>query len=175
MPQLISKDVGCFLSHTQPTWDAPTIQALPNDYIWRRDLPTLRILGRTNYPNGNVALTATEAIDRTEQPIDAVFLLSDADELIAMPNIHYGDIITIGGIYQPFDALLWPGIILSEYTGFSPWSRLWRVLVGDQVANRLIQQTKKGYEAGGNCYRSLYQAANSIAEPLMLPLTGLPF
>jgi hypothetical protein len=175
MPQLICKDVGFLLSHSQPTWDAPTIQAVPSDYIWRPDFPTLRILNRIDYPNGNVALFATRSIYKYIQPIDAAFLLSGDDVLIAEPHLHHGDIITVSGTYQPFDVPLWSGVTLTEYTGFSLFSRLWKLSVNGQPSYSTIQQTKKGYETGGSCYRSLYQAANSIAEPLMVPLAGLPF
>lgn len=177
MPQLI-EDMECFLSHTHLTWDAPTVEALPGHYIWRPNLPTLRILGRTNYLNGNVALTATRSFDLAQQPIHEVFLLSAVDELIATPRIEFGDIITVGGTYQPFDVLLWPGIALTEYTGWCPGARMWKVLLNNLATNRQILQIKRGheaFEAGGSWYRSLYQAANSICEPLMLPLAGLPF
>jgi hypothetical protein len=174
MPQLISKDVGYFSPHLKPTWDAPTIEANTFDHIHRPNLPALSISARINYQNGNVALICTNLIAPSRSP--EIFLLSEDDILIAEPLLDYGDVVTRGGVYQRFDTLLWGGVTIETHRFSTKLQGFWRVLVSGADTGKDIWQSSGGcFAADGLRFRSLYQAANSIAEPLMVPLVGLPF
>jgi hypothetical protein len=151
------------------TWTYPTIQAQPCDFIRGYFSPLLQVLDHIVYPNGNILLTATRIFSADfVRPIDETFLLAPGDEVIAKPQLHYGDIVSARGTYQPFDTYLAIGVSIQEISLEDNWLQSWDVQLNGQNIGDVIWETDKGCSCNGLHYRSVYQAANVAAEEFQI-------
>lgn len=150
------------------TWQHPTIQAQRLDFINRAYAPLLQVLDRIVYPNGNVLLTLarTFSINWQQRLIDCAYLLAPADEVIAVPRLEYGDVISAAGTFQPFDAYLAVGVSILEidYQDHNCLLQAWDVLLYGEKICDVVWETEQGCQCNGLHYRSVYQAANVAAE-----------
>jgi hypothetical protein len=150
------------------TWNYPTVQAQPCDFIRNSFVPLLQILSKISYPNGNILLTLTRtfSVDFAQAVIDRAYLLAPTDQVIASPTFHYGDIVSARGTFQPFDTYLAAGVSIEEisYQDHNSLLQAWDVLLNGQPIGDVIWETDRGCSCNGLHYRSVYQAANVAAE-----------
>jgi hypothetical protein len=157
-----------------PLWHTPTIHAQQGDLL--RCGVLLQVCDRQSYPNGNVFLTCSEQINTSHRCIYQSFLLDRQDELIACPNLGYGDVVTAYGTYVPFWASLPQGLRVSELLDHDGIDRAWLLAIDGQDATETIWQDGQGCQVNGQHYRGVHQAAIVIAEMISRcePLT-IPF
>jgi hypothetical protein len=157
------------------SWSQPTTQAAVGEFIDGKESvrPTTEIIERREYPNGNVLLIASRDLVRKPKRPDVVYLLNADDQLIAMPNFHYGDRVTDEGEYLCFDCpmpeasgvIFYPAEPLEdngELVGLS--TPYYSVTVKGQDINEGAIDTGKGYEYRGISYRSLNQVAQAATK-----------
>jgi hypothetical protein len=148
------------------SWSQPTTKAVVGEFIDGKPSvrPTTEIIERREYPNGNVLLIASRDLVRQPKRPDVAYLLNADDQLIAMPNFHYGDRVTDEGEYLSFDCPI-PATVQVAY---HPAEQIEEgltipyvvVMIAGADSGEWAMETGKGYEYRGVNYRSLNQVAH---------------